>query len=198
VPVEVTLPDGTRVTGTVLDRLNGRVRGPARVGFQVARPAHRLAAWLDLMVLVAAHPGADWRSIAVHRGERTTDPPDPVVLEPRGARPDERHHRALAALGVAVDLLRRAQREPLPLFAHLSHAVATGDVKRQEWPGKDGGDDANLVVYGECSLEGLLALPARGGGADPPGPGGRVRRLAAYLWDAVARSVDDADPDGVR
>jgi exodeoxyribonuclease V gamma subunit len=194
VPVDVTLADGTRITGTVLDRLDPQAPGPARVGYSRGRPEHHLAAWLDLLALVATHPDRPWRSLSVHRPPKRDADPDVVLVAPRGDDPTERHRLAIGALEVVVDLLRRGRREPIPLFPTLSHALATGAPPAGPWR-DDRADDAVGLAYGELDLDELLAVPARHD--DPPGAGGRVERFAHRLWDAVAATSVDLGPTPV-
>ena len=67
VPVDITLADGTRVVGSCVDH-GGAVRGPVQVTVSQQRPTHFLAAWLDLLALMAHAPDTEWRSVP-HRHE---------------------------------------------------------------------------------------------------------------------------------
>jgi len=208
VPIDVTLPDGTQITGTVIDRLGSPASGPCDLGFARSKPIDQVTAWLDLMALVATDPGQTWRSVIVRRAATDGKPPVIVDLSP-AAGPDarQRAESARQALGVAVDIFRRGLVEPLPLFPRFSHAVLTGTDLRQVWqPFKgsgDGTDPATALVFGGHTHEDMKEIAPREG--DPKGPGNRVERFARYLWDAVERTTTptlepdadaDADADG--
>ncbi len=191
-PVEVVLADGTRVVGTVVGRCAEPRPGPARVTFSRVAPKHRLAAWLDLVALVAANPANDWRSVVAGRAERH-DAPKVIELVARGDKPDDRHGRALDALETAVDCYRRGLREPVPLFASLSYKLHERTAKPDDWESfrghGDGQDDANRLAFGGLGFDELCALPARDG--DPPGSSaGRAARFADYLWGAIEASTE--------
>jgi exodeoxyribonuclease V gamma subunit len=107
--VDVALPDGTRVVGTV-----GGVHGCAdgsgatvRVEFSKLAAKQRVRAWARLVALTAAHPAHRWRAVTVGRGSRggvavaTAGPLDPS--------------RARGVLADLVALHREGLREPLPL-----------------------------------------------------------------------------------
>ena len=205
-PVDLLLPDGTRVLGSVALRLDGPEPGAARVGYSRHKPVHHLAAWFDLLALVASAPEVPWRSVAINRDPKDSKKTPVTALElvPVGADAAERRVAAEAGLQVVVDLLRRARREPIPLFPRLSHAVVHDQAKPIHWvrstdkgsPG-DREEPHAEVAFGHLDLEQLLALPARPD--DPPGTGGRVARFAAALWGSVAATSelrgDDPDDD---
>ncbi len=100
---------------------------------------------------------------------------------------------ALDALGVAVDCYRRGLREPIPLFAKLSHKLYLGEAKPKDWSDNrmgDGDDEANKLAFGHLDFRELCAEPASDG--DPPGPHpGRADRFANYLWDTIAASTEE-------
>ena len=202
VSVEVVLDDGTRVTGTVPCALPAPDPGPLRLTYSRMKPSHRLAAWLDLMALVAYEPEQAWHSVVVARNQsEAKSAPVAAVsdLVAAAADPATRAHAAADALGTVVALYRRGLCEPLPLFAQLSPALADGTATRNAWTRHDGrgdGDDPyNRLVYGNLEYGELLELPAEEG--DPPGPGGRPARLAAHLWGSVtATSIDRAEGGG--
>ena len=103
-------------TGRVLRHCRGPLRvprsGPGLVTFSRISPKQTVAAWLDLMALVAVDPETNWRSVVVRRAEKGDDP-DVLELVASGTSSAERHRRALDALGIAVDCYRRGLREPI-------------------------------------------------------------------------------------
>ena len=131
VPVEVELADGTRVVGTVVVRGREPSPGPALVTYSKASPKQHIAAWLDLVALVASDPASDWRSVVVRRTE--AGDADALVLVARGETTDGRRSLARDALEVAVDCYRRGLREPVPLFACLSAKLHDGTAKADDW-----------------------------------------------------------------
>lgn len=197
VPVDVELPDGTRIVGAVDDRLGSPEPGPARMGFGRTKPKHHLITWVDVMALVASDPTVPWRGVTVFcDGDKE---PDPVDLLPKADPTDVEGRRpaAVSALEVAVDWYRRALTEPLPYFPVLSPAVHLGNDERRMWPAADYGqgeltDRYIAMVFGHLDYRDVLELPARPD--DPPGAGERVQRLADYLWDAVDATVGDRPP----
>ena len=196
VPVDVTLDDGTRVTGSVLVRLAAPGVGPCRVTYSRAKPEHRVAAWLDLVALAATDPDTTWRSVAIGRKEQGPSGTRIVELFPADDPLD-----AARGLEVAVDLYRRGMTEPIPLFARLSEAVADHRHRPTDWrdfDGRgDGDDDHNAFVYGRYDFDELMALEATD--ADPAGSGPRVERYAASLWETIRRtSKEPAGPKPTR
>jgi exodeoxyribonuclease V gamma subunit len=190
--VNVQLGDGTRIVGEVGINCAAPNRGPATVTFSHAKPKHHVAAWLDLMALVATDPEPDWHSLVVSRAA-SGDKPGLLHLRACGDTPGTRQALARAALGVAVDCYRRGMCEPIPLFAVLSEKLARGSERPSDWIAThsraDGDDDANQLAFGEITLRELCALPARDG--DPPGSSpGRAHRFARYLWDAIDTSTE--------
>jgi exodeoxyribonuclease V gamma subunit len=191
-PIDVELDDGTRIVGTVEGHCALPDPGPAIVTFSRISPKQTVAAWLNLMALVGADPELTWRSVVVRRA-RKNDGPDVLELVGCGATPEERRRRALDALGVAVDCYRRGLREPIPLFAKLSHKLYLGEAKPKDWSDSlmgDGDDEANKLAFGHLDFRELCAEPA--GHGDPPGARpGRAERFAHYLWGAIAASAEE-------
>jgi exodeoxyribonuclease V gamma subunit len=195
--VDATLGDGTRVVGVVPGRLDDPTPGPALVTYSGPKPAHRLAAWLDLVSLGATDPEPRWRAVGVARVNKGRVRSDTFDLEltiessPRDA------------LEAAVDLYRRGSREPLPLFARLSHRLAEctdGHAGRADWfgdrsrGGADGDDAANALVFGGHDLDTLRRLPALDDDPPPRAGGGesvagRAQRYADHLWSTVESSL---------
>ena len=191
-PAEVVLADGTRIVGTVIGR-SAEPPGPALVTFSKVAPKRRLAAWLDLMVLVATDASVKWRSVVLGRADKSGELKT-LVLVGRGDTAAERRDRALTGLEVVVDCYRRGMREPIPLFSSLSYKLHSGKASSNDWRpygGRgDGVDDANRLAFGDLSFEDLRAMPA--GPDDPEGPSPeRARRFADYLWATVETSASE-------
>src|SRR5664280_251 len=195
--VEVVLPDGTRVVGSVALRLQAPGPGPARISLSRIKPEHRLAAWIDLMALVGTDPSTAWRSLVLGRSEGRRHRAVAMSLVPSAA-PGLRRESARGGLAVAVDCYRRGLSEPIPLFPDSSYEVYGGNPKGARWSpyrSTGEGDGAAVVLaFGRLRFDEIMALPARPG--DPPGPGGRVERFANYLYGAVDSSADEWDPLG--
>jgi exodeoxyribonuclease V gamma subunit len=101
--IDVLLPDGSRLTGTV-----GGVRARTLLGLSYSRlaPKHRLTAWIDLLALTATEPAAGWSAVTVGRGRggaarSVFDPIDPAL--------------APVALAELAGLYRSGLSSPLPL-----------------------------------------------------------------------------------
>ena len=187
-PVDVTLPDGTRVVGRVDGRLGTIGPGPAAVGFGRAKPKHRLAAWLDVVALTATDPSEAWRAATVFRDEKKVDAAEVAMAGPEA----DRQARAVEALAVAVDWFRRGQAEPLPYFPKLSPLLHEGTANPSAWSGSffpEQRDRFVALVFGQLTYDELLDLPAAMG--DPGHGPGRIRRLANHLWSTVESSVTD-------
>jgi exodeoxyribonuclease V gamma subunit len=190
--IDLALPDGTRLVGSVRGQLVAPWRGPVRVTYSSEKPSHRVAAWLDLMALAAMEGPDGCRSLAVSR--ITNKPPRTVDLVPAPEGVDGRLN-ATEALEVIVDCFRRGVREPIPLFPTLSYKVHIGKGGPADWNegfgGRSDGDDpATRLAFGDYGYRALMALPARDD--DPPGlEGGRVKRFADYLYGAMEHSVVD-------
>jgi exodeoxyribonuclease V gamma subunit len=201
VPIDIVLDDGTRVVGTVDDRLGRPNPGPVRIQFTRPRPHHQLEAWLDLLVLTATDPSVRWRAISIHRSESTQkkgSPPTVCDVVVAGDTAEARRRVATAGLAVAVDLLRRSLTEPLPLFRHLSPALAEGTASPATWSGAAfrgyGGDlhDPEVALtYDGHDFASVIAIPRRDD--DPAGPRSRAETYAQYLWGTAARSLEPFD-----
>ncbi len=191
--IDLTLPDGTRLVGATNDA-RGRHPGPVAVRPGEIGPQHHLAAWLELMLLVAADPRTPWWSVSVgYDARKKIAVVDALAVATTD--PQERRRGAEAALAVAVDCFRRGRREPAPLFRKLSHALTHDGHPARAWdPGQRHGGDRldvwNRMAFDNATLEHLLAVPARPD--DPPGRAeGRVLRWAQHLWTAVDGSTVD-------
>ena len=188
--IEVTLPSGIRIVGTVPLGLPDPNRGPAGMGYSKLKPEHRVHAWIDLMALVATDPRHRWRSVAVGRPDSSGG--DAEVFD-IGIVGEETEWREVAerALAVAVDCSRRGLREPLPLFPKIPmRSTPIGPSRPIGRTGNtfpDGDDPAVVLAFGGIGFEDILALPARPD--DPSGEGGRVHRFARYLFGTIEAST---------
>ena len=200
VPIDVQLPDGTRIVGAVLDGLAAPAAGPARVSYTSAKPEHRMAAWLDLMALTLHDPTVDWHSLGVNRftaqGKLKLDINDLAVQAPDG----DALAVATRALEVAVDLFRRGAAEPIPLFPKLSRNLFLDEARPGDWfhnMGSGDGDDPATALAFNFDYETLRSTPPLDD--DPVGPdrsASRVECFADYFWGAVERSVQDRSAPG--
>ncbi len=203
-PVEATLGDGTRVIGTVLDRLGGDEPGPVRLSFSKDRPAFRIPAWIDLLALTASDPAVEHRAVGVYRNRTASKPPVVIDLSVPGSdgdtSPEGRRAVAVDALEVLVALYRAGAAEPLPIFEYLTpllhqHKATPGAWSRSAEYGGGGDRDKPpaKMVFGDLDLDALVALPVADD--DPPGvrPGtyGRAEHLAHLIWDTFDASVVD-------
>jgi exodeoxyribonuclease V gamma subunit len=107
--VDVTLPDGTRVVGTVagLHGCDGRGGVAVRVEFAKLAAKQRVRAWVRLVALTAARPDESWRAVTVGRGFRGGTAVASIGPVDAG--------RARSVLAELVALHREGLREPLPL-----------------------------------------------------------------------------------
>jgi exodeoxyribonuclease V gamma subunit len=192
-PVDALLPDGTRVVGSVPLRLGGETgerTGPAELHYSRFKPYHRVAAWLDLMALVATDPSRPWRALAVSRPDRTGADPTVNDLVPTPTV-DESHPGATEALAVAVDCYRRGMAEPLPLFPNFSYHLYRGKSARGHWKGfkfpEDGDQLAVRLAFDDRDFDGITGLTHL---PTDPGVGkGRAMRFATYLYRAIDQST---------
>ncbi|RLV47994.1 exodeoxyribonuclease V subunit gamma [Nocardioides mangrovicus] len=183
--LHVGLADGRRLVGTATGIHGRRV---VVAGYSTLDAKQELDAWITLVALEAASPGAGWTATALGRAKR--QPFGSVTFAP----PDD----ARATLTRLLGLYDAGLRGPLPLPLKTSRAWAVRRRERGadwqcEWAARDkwssfrfsGEDekDAHVRVWGpRTPLADLLA--------DPPGPGeeyagekSRLGALAMALWD---------------
>ncbi len=190
VPVDVTLPDGSRVIGVVPG-----VYGQALVTVTYARikAAQRMRAWVQLLALASAYPRRPWQSVLVGRGERDRvsvtelGPLDPVAA--RRALTDLVHLRAAGMLtslplplktSEAYAAARRVGRDSRDALTEADRQWAT-DYNRT---GED--DDAcHVLVWGRSAPIDLLTSWAAPPGSVGPRTAGEPHDfggLACRLW----------------
>jgi exodeoxyribonuclease V gamma subunit len=200
VEVNTALRGARRLTGSV-----SGVRGHVLLAVSYARlsPRHRLAAWVRLLALSAAHPEAPFEAVTVGRaGYGSYADVSVARIAPLAPDPATRAHRALAQLESLVDLRDRGLREALPLptltVAAYARAATGGDdpqaAAAQTWTsrfgfeGEDVDPDHQRAFGGVRTLADLLATAPRddeaGAGWDPGEPS-RLGRYARRLWDGL-------------
>jgi exodeoxyribonuclease V gamma subunit len=181
--VEVELPDGARVVGT-LDGLHGAVL--LRTDYARLKPKQRVRAWVRLLVLAAGaeSPVGPWRAVTLGRAQRDGAARATLTAPPPAA--------ARTLLTDLVALHRAGLREPLPLAVQCaasyantrggggSPEAALSDALRQ-WTGAIGEatDPAHVRVWGPRSD----ALTTQRGEAEPT----RFGDLAVRLWGPLLR-----------
>lgn len=119
--VDVPLPDGRRLVGTVTDVHGNNL---VRVTYSSLAAKHRLAAWVDLLALRLGHEDESWVSHAIGRYGKNA----------RHAQIGPLDERAEAWLLQLVDLYDRGRREPLPMPLKTSLAWAEEDRRRSRFP----------------------------------------------------------------
>ena len=195
--VDVLLPDGRQVVGTVPDVVGDVIR-PAT--FSRLGPKRLAAGWVRLLAATATHPDRALSCTLVGSGGKN---PAAVTFGPLADSPDARRRRALELLAAIVDLRDRGLREPLPLFTATSHRYA--DQVRSDnpdalesaagywtssfdWDKEDRDAEHVLVLGGQVPFADLPAEPPAAG-EDGTGwaMGERTRfgRLARRLWDPI-------------
>ena len=196
VDVKVALAGGRTLSGTVPG-----VRGDVLLAVTYSRvnARHRLAAWVRLLALTAAHPERSFEAVTVGRARSGAHEDARVTI----ARiPDLAADAAHARLATLVDLYDRGMREPLPLAcltsAAYAEAAAAGEnataAARRAWesrwnyPREDAELEHQLVLGGVRTFDELVAQAPR---ADEAGDGWdagettRFGRLARRLWDGL-------------
>ena len=171
----------------------------AAVSFSSIGAKHRLAAWLRVVALSAAHPETPWRAMTVGKHKRGAR-----ALEhgPIAGPPAQRATTARALLTEIVALRESGLCEPLPLPCKT--AAAWADARRRRRPPEksalrdwesnylfdqeDRDPSHRLVWDGVLRLDQLLAFTPADAEA---GPGWaedeetRLGRLARRLWDPI-------------
>lgn len=188
--VDVELPDGTRLVGTV-----GDLRGCnlTHVTYQRLDAKQRIAAWVRLLALTTTTPDRRWRAVTIGRGR-----PSGAKVATIGPLPAQQARQVLADL---VALHREGLREPLPLpprtaltYARIrtaggSASDALAEAIREWCGGKFPERDSNrafTLAFGDRAGAEVLTRPAPGRGAEPTLFGS----LAMRLWTPVLAAED--------
>ena len=208
VEINVALSGERRLTGSV-----SGVRGDVLLTVSYARlnPRHRLAAWVRLVALSAAHPDQPFEALTVGKARYGADADVTLArIGPLGSDPATRGPRARTLLEALVELRDRGMREALPLppltSAAYAQAAAAGDdpeaaagkawTSRFTFPGEDVDPDHQRAFGGVRALADLLDAAPRaeehGEGWDADEPS-RFGRYARRLWHDLlaAESVSD-------
>ncbi len=198
VDVRVALAGGRTLSGTVPGVSGDVLR---TVTYSRVAAKHRLAAWVRLLVLTAAHPERPFSAVTVGRADGRGGVAI-VRIDPLGADAAARRQTATDHLTTLMDLYDRGMREPLPLYCKTSAAYAEAagaggnpvTAGRSEWKSawnfdnEDSDLEHQLVLGGVLAFDELLVQVPR---PDEAGDGWamtettRLGRLARRLWDGL-------------
>ena len=182
----ITLADGTRLTGTV-----GGIHGHLMLQVSYSRlgPRQRLATWVRLLALTAAHPDIPFEAVTIGRGGRQ----DPVQIKrfPQlGGTPDVRKATALAELQRLTELRATGLRAPLPLPCATAHAYAEATLQTGEDPVAAAMKRWRSGWYNERRIEGEEEEPEHRMALGPDLDLERLAALATAIWQPLlAREV---------
>jgi len=178
IDVRLALPDGRTLSGTVAGVVGDVLR---TVTYSRVNPRHRIAAWVRLLAVQAAHPGREFEAVTVGRDREG----GARVVRASGLD-------AALALDHLMDLLTlydRGMCEPAPLYCLTSAAFAAGENPRQVWEsGKFPGEDAepeHELVFGRAEFETITTAAARPDERWDPDETRRFAQWARRLWDPV-------------
>jgi exodeoxyribonuclease V gamma subunit len=175
VETNILLSDGTRVTGTVS---GVREHVALTVGYSRLAARHRLAAWVRLLALSAAHPELPFEAVTVGRSRQSDAPVVVARISALGGTAAVRAGVALAELERIVELYRAGMRRPLALASQTTFAYAEATrvgadpvtaalgAWRTEWRGdsRNYGEDEDpehqRVFDGELLLDDLATFAA--------------------------------------
>jgi exodeoxyribonuclease V gamma subunit len=159
VEVDLVLPDGRRLAGTVAGVCGGTIR---TVSYSRVRARERIKAWVRLLALSAAHAERSYDSVVIGRArsERRYDAQVTVARIP--PVPD-----ALEQLATVIELYDHGMREPLPLPPETAAAYAQSgeEAAREAWTSEWGYDKEDRapehvrVFGGVIPFEQLIAQP---------------------------------------
>ena len=187
--VDVPLPGGTRLTGTVTG-----VRGDVVLltTYSSLGPKHRLQAWVDLIAMQAAHPGRPWRAVAVGRNGRRVRRSQLQL-----ATQDD----ALPAVRELVALYRSGLRAPLPAPLKTAAEYAARRDRRddvelamaaagKEWvggpfPGERADAEHQLLLGQTAPITALTGERPWDDEGWYPDEASRFGQLARRLWERL-------------
>jgi exodeoxyribonuclease V gamma subunit len=196
VDVRVRLGDGRGCNGTVAGVCGDVLRS---VTYSRLSARHRLAAWVRLLALTAAHPDRPFEALTV--GKARSGAPDGTRVTVARIRPIGAE-RARVQLARLIDLWERGMREPLPIACLASAAYARARAggedaeaaARAAWesgwayPREDAEPEHQLVFGGVLTLAQLMAAAPGEGEAGvgwDDAEHTRFGRLSVRLWDGL-------------
>ena len=146
-----------------------------------------MSAALALAAVIATRPDEPWNAVVAMRAESSSG--KPVVLRLLPLVPKGGEDAARAFLATTLDLRLRALREPIPLFEVSRDLDETGAIEDRDLD-RDMWDDANAFLWGDKSVDDLLAIPPMHSDpvtdAVPPGQTApsRMAGFAHAVWQA--------------
>ena len=183
VDVKLVLSDGRTLGGTVAGVVGDVLR---TVTYSRVSPRHRLAAWVRLLALAAAHPGRSFEAVTVGRAPSRSDATVTIArIAPLDAELARDH------LDVLLDLYDRGMREPAPLACLTSAAYAANSNPRDAWEStfeierEDRELEHQLVFGGVLTYDQLNAAPVRHDERWDPDETRRFGSWARRTWDGL-------------
>jgi exodeoxyribonuclease V gamma subunit len=188
VDVRLVLPDGRTLSGTIPGVVGDVLR---TVTYSRVGPRHRLAAWVRLLALTAAHPERPFSAVTAGRAPRDADADVQVRrIAPLGAE------AARAELAALIDLYDRGMREPPPLACQTSAAYANAGANAEQaaqaaWESayafdkEDRDPEHQLVLGGVRPFADLLEERPRADETWNASEPSRFGRWARRLWDGL-------------
>ncbi|MDX6706125.1 MAG: exodeoxyribonuclease gamma subunit [Solirubrobacteraceae bacterium] len=198
IDIRVALSDGRSLSGTVPGVSADVLR---TVTYSRVAAKHRIASWIRLLALTAAHPERAFEAQTIGRsGGRASA--TIAQIPPLAQDADTRRRSALRHLTTLIDLYDRGMREPLPIpcatsAAYAEAAAAGADpvaAGRRAWTSEwnfareDKELEHQLVLSGVRTFDELLLQPPR---SDEQGDGWeiaettRLGRCARRMWDGL-------------
>ncbi|MFZ4518156.1 MAG: exodeoxyribonuclease V subunit gamma [Microthrixaceae bacterium] len=188
-PVDLALPGGVRLHGTVTGCADGPAPGPVAVSFVRAKPHRTAHLAVDLLALTLARPEVSWRALGVWRnGESGGTEPTAAVLRVRGEDPVA---TATTALGTLLEQYRDGLRIHLPLADRTSYAAAMegrgaaskrwGDPESVQFLSRECAVPAHVAAFGPLTFDDLELLVV---------DGFTLESEAERLWGTLATAVE--------
>jgi exodeoxyribonuclease V gamma subunit len=185
--VNVALPDGRRLAGTIAGVCGSTIRA---ISYSRVRPRERVRAWVRLLALSAARPGEAYEALVIGRARRDVRGAGVTVVRiaPLPPREVDEH------LATIIDLHDRGMREPLPLASETSAAYAQAGERAAAaaWSSgyatydKEDRQPEHVMAFGgEISFHELLAARPHPDEAWHPDEYTRFGQYARRLWDAI-------------
>jgi len=171
-----TFDDGTRLTGTV-SGLHGQTM--LTVGYSRLNPRHRLAAWVRLLALSAAHPEVPWEAVTIGRsGERGAKVATARIPPVPGRDATARGAAARLELERLLALRAEGLLEPLPLPPLSAAAWAIAELQT----GDDGEQKAIAAWSSTFKFDGEERDPEHVMAFAGELPLAGIKRYAPQLW----------------